>query len=167
MSLAYSFQFRSAFQRRCRDWFSDFILTFQFSLNRLHPYRNLSSCNLELWTMILAIELDLNSVEANQHDKYLGQRSFHSVVRAQRHTNTADRLLFTATKRSVKSLQCTRTCRPRLERLHKPTTVMWVVTYTHGKSDVVYSYHIYASCFPAMMWGKVCEVFATVTSLSQ
>jgi len=32
--------------------------------------------------------------------------------------------------------------------------------------DVISSYHIHASCFSAIMWGKFCEMFTIVTSLS-
>ena len=35
-----------------------------------------SSFECELWPMILTFELDLDMVKMNQHDKYLGQRSF-------------------------------------------------------------------------------------------
>jgi len=38
--------------------------------------------------------------------------------------------------------------------------------YTQDDSDVIYSYHIYASCFPAMMCDKLCEIFVIVTSIS-
>jgi len=33
-------------------------------------------------------------------------------------------------------------------------------------SDVIFSYHICASCFSAMMWGMLCKIFAIVTSFS-
>jgi len=36
-----------------------------------------------------------------------------------------------------------------------------------GDSDVISSCHIYASCFPAMMWGKLWEMFVIVTPLFQ
>jgi len=39
------------------------------------------------------------------------------------------------------------------------------VPTTQGDSDVISSYHIHASCFPAMMWGKLGEMFFIVTSL--
>jgi len=29
---------------------------------------------------------------------------------------------------------------------------------TEGDIDATSSYHIYASCFTAMMWGKLCEM---------
>ena len=32
----------------------------------------------------------------------------------------------------------------------------------NSDSDVISSYHIYASCFPAMMWGKLWEMFVIV-----
>jgi len=35
----------------------------------------------------------------------------------------------------------------------------------HGDSEVISSYHIYISCFRPMMWGKLREIFGTVTSL--
>jgi len=42
----------------------------------------------------------------------------------------------------------------------------WVIGHCESKNDVIYSKHIYASCFSAMMWGKLCKVFVIVTSLS-
>ena len=39
-------------------------------------------------------------------------------------------------------------------------------TDIHGVSDVISLYHIYASCFHGVMWGKLCEMFGTVTSHS-
>ena len=33
-------------------------------------------------------------------------------------------------------------------------------------SDVISSYRVYASCFPAMTWGKLWDMFVIVTSLS-
>jgi len=36
----------------------------------------------------------------------------------------------------------------------------------HKVTVTISSYHIYVSCFPIMMWGKLWEVFVTVTSLS-
>ena len=38
---------------------------------------------------------------------------------------------------------------------------------TQGDSDVISSYHIYASCFSATLQVKLCEVFLIRTSLSQ
>jgi len=40
-----------------------------------------------------------------------------------------------------------------------------ITVYTYGDSDVISSYDMYASCFPAMMWEKLCEMFVIVTSL--
>ena len=37
--------------------------------------------------------------------------------------------------------------------------------YTQGDSDVISSLS-YASCFPTILWGKRCEMFAILTSLS-
>jgi len=34
-----------------------------------------------------------------------------------------------------------------------------LIAYTQGDSGVISSYHIYASCFPAIMWGKLCKYF--------
>jgi len=42
----------------------------------------------------------------------------------------------------------------------------WYLANTSGDSGVISSYHIYANCFPAMVWGKLYEMFVTVTSLS-
>jgi len=42
----------------------------------------------------------------------------------------------------------------------------YAYTLYKGNNDVIYSYHIYASCFPAMMWDKLCEIFVIVTSIS-
>jgi len=33
-------------------------------------------------------------------------------------------------------------------------------------SDVISSYHIYAGCFSAILWGKLCKMFVILTSLS-
>jgi len=38
-------------------------------------------------------------------------------------------------------------------------------SYTWGDSYVIFSYHIYASSFPAVVWGKLWEMFVTVISL--
>jgi len=38
-------------------------------------------------------------------------------------------------------------------------------SYTYSDNDVISSYFIYASCFSAMIWGKLREIFVTVTSL--
>ena len=38
--------------------------------------------------------------------------------------------------------------------------------YTQGDSDVISSYHIYASCFPDILRGKLYEMFVILTSLS-
>jgi len=35
-----------------------------------------------------------------------------------------------------------------------------------GDRDVISSYHIYASCFSAILWGKLCEMFVILTSLT-
>ena len=35
-----------------------------------------------------------------------------------------------------------------------------------GDNDVISSCHIYASCFSAIVWGKLCKMFVIVTSLS-
>jgi len=39
------------------------------------------------------------------------------------------------------------------------TAVVW------RDSDVISSYRIYASCFSAMMWGQLCEMFVIVRYL--
>jgi len=43
-----------------------------------------------------------------------------------------------------------------------------LVTYISlciADTDVIFSYHIYSSYFPATMWGKLCVMFVIVTSL--
>lgn len=52
-----------------------------------------SSCDCELWPVILTSEFDLDSVKVNQHAKHPGQRSLNSniIVRTHRHR---DRLLY-------------------------------------------------------------------------
>jgi len=35
---------------------------------------------------------------------------------------------------------------------------------TQGDSDVIYSYHIYATCFSTILWGKLCEMFVIFIS---
>jgi len=37
---------------------------------------------------------------------------------------------------------------------------------TQGGSDVISSYHIYASCFFAMLWGKLGEMFVIATDIT-
>ena len=54
--LIYSFQFMSAFQTPCANWFSQFH--FQFSINRLH----FSSCVREIWRVS---DLDLDRINVN------------------------------------------------------------------------------------------------------
>jgi len=39
------------------------------------------------------------------------------------------------------------------------------VVYTLGDSDVISSHHIYAGCFSAVTWDKLCEMFVTLTTL--
>jgi len=41
-----------------------------------------------------------------------------------------------------------------------------VLVHRVHDSDVISSYHIYASCFPAMMWDNLCEMFVIVSSFS-
>jgi len=61
-----------------------------------------NTCDLELWTITLAFERDLDRVKLNHYFKYLGQRLFCSKVivhtHTHTHTHTADRVLYTATK---------------------------------------------------------------------
>jgi len=33
-------------------------------------------------------------------------------------------------------------------------------------SDVISSYHIYATCFSAILWGKLCKIFLTRATFS-
>jgi len=43
----------------------------------------------------------------------------------------------------------------RLTELMQAYNLLCDALYTHADSDVIFSSHIYASCFPAVMWGKL------------
>jgi len=90
----------------------------RFSINRLHSYWNLSSCDLELWPMPLTIEVDLESTKMNRLAKYLGQKSFRStvIVRTHKHTQRID--YSTRTTKTVDKSQ------PVIDR-HSCTAKMW------------------------------------------
>jgi len=55
---------------------------------------------------------------------------------------------------------------PRVGNPRVAVSASCTVAYTQGDSDVISSYHIYASCFPAILWGKLCGMFVILTSLS-
>jgi len=74
------------FSSRFCNWFSQ--LHFHFSINQLHPYRSLSSCDLEFLLMTRTIKLDLDGFKMNQHAKHLYQMWFHLKVFFRTHSYT-------------------------------------------------------------------------------
>jgi len=91
----YSLQFKSAFSSCFRVWFPSFTL-------RLSTKNNVFL--LLLWTFIYDLELQSWPrywVKLNHRVKYLGQRSFCTIVIVRTHTQQIDCSIWT-TKRSVK-----------------------------------------------------------------
>jgi len=87
------FLIQVSLQPRCHKWFSQHY--FPFSLQSIDCIQS-ETCG----AVTLTIERGLESVKVNQHAKYLSQRSFclKVIVRTDRYTHTADRLLYWTTQ---------------------------------------------------------------------
>jgi len=74
--------------------FSATLLELVFPISLSHT----SPCDLEVCSMMLTYEFDLDKVKLNHNAKYLGKRSFFRKLYTHRHEHIADRPLYTATK---------------------------------------------------------------------
>jgi len=89
--LIYSFQFRSAFAPRCRNWFSRFTLTFSWK-------GTLSLRDLELWPMTLTHVLDVDKAKMKHSAKCLGQMKVISLESYCPDTDTHTRQIHCTTR---------------------------------------------------------------------